>query len=375
MSNLNKLRVGVTGQTGFIGTHLYNYLGLQPDIERVPFDDVFFEDERRLIDFVKQCDVIVHLAAVNRHHDAQTLHDTNLKLVQKLVGALEAADSRAHVLYSSSTQEYRDNLYGRSKRAGRELLAEWAKHRNAPFTGMIIPNVFGPFGRPFYHSVISTFSYQLVNGSAPKIEIDAELALIYVNDLAAEIVHIIREHRCGDEYPIHERARYKVSQILEKLIFFQNCYLKEGVIPDFSEYFDLCLFNTFRSYLPTDYFPKAYPVHADERGKFVELVKTANGGQTSYSTTLPGVTRGNHFHIRKVERFMVLQGQAVMRLRRIGTHEVIEYGLCGDKPAYVDVPVWFVHNITNVGKHEMITAFWVNELFKADDPDTFFETV
>ena len=371
----DKIRVGITGQAGFIGTHLYNYLGLFATIERIPFQDEYFQDDSRLRQFAASCDAIVHLAAVNRHADPESLAKTNILLVRQLIDAIEAADATPHLLFSSSIQERRDNPYGRSKKAGRQLLMKWAEKHHAAFTGLVIPNVFGPFVRPFYNSVIATFSHQLVNDQEPKIEIDAELPLIYVNDLAAAIWRIIEKRETAQELEIQETATAKVTDLLARLAAFKKSYMTEGFIPDLAEYFDLCLFNTFRSYLPHDLFPRQYTLHADNRGHFVELVKTPNGGQTSFSTTRPGITRGNHFHTRKVERFTVIKGQAEIRLRRIGTDQVITYLLSGDQPAWVDIPVWYTHNITNTGPEDLYTVFWINELYNPDDPDTFFENV
>ena len=185
----NMLRIGITGQAGFIGTHLFNTLGLYPDrYERIPFERAYFESEADLDAFVGQCDAIVHLAAVNRHGDPQVIYDTNIGLVKKLIQALERTGSRAQVLFSSSTQEERDNLYGQSKREGRELLAAWAKKAGARFSGMVIPNVFGPFGHPFYNSVVATFCHQLAHEEMPRIEMDAEMKLIYVGELVQQFI-------------------------------------------------------------------------------------------------------------------------------------------------------------------------------------------
>jgi len=370
-----KIRVGITGQPGFIGTHLYNYLGLCADIERVPFSDDYFDDSERLTEFVSRCDTVIHLAAVNRHEDAKILHDTNIELAEKLIRALDAAGNTPHVIFSSSTQEHRDNLYGRSKRIGRELLMDWARRRQAPFAGLIIPNVFGPFSRPFHNTVIATFSQQIVDNKEPVIEIDAELSLIYINDLVALIYRAIKERIRLDEWVVEPSFQAQVSKILARLLYFKKTYLQEGMIPDLSDPFDLCLYNTLRSFLPVHFFPREYKLHADDRGAFVELVKSANGGQTSFSTTHTGIIRGNHFHTRKVERFMVIRGQAEMQLRRIGTEAVITYQLSGDRPSYVDIPVWHTHNIRNTGQDDLYTVFWINEMFNPEDTDTFYEKV
>jgi UDP-2-acetamido-2,6-beta-L-arabino-hexul-4-ose reductase len=406
------IRIGITGQAGFIGTHLYNTLGLQSEkYERVPFKDDYFQREETLDAFVKQCDVIVHLAAMNRHNDPDVLYKTNIELVQKLIDSIERTKSKPYVIMSSSLQEERDNLYGRSKREGRELLNQWADRNDAAFTGLIIPNVFGPFGVPFYNSVISTFSHQVANGLEPKIEVDAELKLIYVGDLVERIIGLVNSHtdltdwtdqhgsepnndtteseerncqfsivNCQLNKPerliqVEHMAEYKVTELLEMLKGFREQYQVKGIFPDLRDRFELCLFNTFRSSIPKEHFPVKYTKHADPRGVYVEAMKFCSGGQAAFSTTVPGITRGNHFHIRKVERFAVIQGKASIKLRKYGTDEVIEYVLDGSKPGYVDMPIWYTHNITNIGDGELLTMFWINEFYDPADPDTYFEEV
>ncbi|MCK4545465.1 NAD-dependent epimerase/dehydratase family protein [candidate division WOR-3 bacterium] len=369
------MKIGITGQSGFMGTHLYNYLGLQKNVERIEFKDNYFENEEKLNEFVVQCDVIVHLAAMNRHNDPQVIYNTNIKLVKLLISAMEETNSTPHVIFSSSTQEERDNPYGLSKKEGRKLFIEWAKKNNALFTGLVIPNVFGPFGKPFYNSVVSTFAYQITHNEAPAIEVDNEMKLIYILDLVKKIYETIINKEYKDEYLIDYTGRAKVTEILEKFKYYQNTYTLNGIFPKLDNYFDLCYFNTFRSYLDSDYFPRNYTLHTDERGSFVEITKTLGQGQFSFSTTKPGITRGNHFYTRKVERFAVIKGEALIQLRRIGTNKVIEYKLSGDTPGYVDMPVWYTHNITNIGKNDLFTLFWTNEFYDPEDPDTYYEKV
>lgn len=371
----NPLRIGITGQSGFIGSHFYNFLGLQENVERIEFKDNYFQNVKVLDDFVSRCDVIVHLAAINRHNDSQVIYDTNVGLVNKLIGSLRRTNSKAHVLISSSTQEDKENLYGKSKKEGRRLLTNWAREFGGKFTGFIIPNVFGPFGNPYYNSFIATFSHRITNNEKPVIEVDAEIDLIYVQDLIKKIYQVIIEKKYSDEYRVIHTSTAKVSDVLSKLYNFNEFYIKSGNFPNLDNYFELCLFNTFRSYIPTEYFPRYFALHSDDRGSFVETVKSLGQGQFSFSTTKPAITRGNHFHLRKVERFAVIKGKALIQLRRIGTDEVINYKLSGDKPGYVDMPIWFTHNITNIGDEELVTVFWINEFFDPDDPDTFFEEV
>ena len=308
-------RIGITGQKGFIGSHLYNSLQLFPDeFECVPFEDSYFEEEETLAKFVAQCDVIVHLAAVNRHENEQVLYDTNVALTQKLITALKKTKSKAHIFISSSTQEERENLYGKSKRVGRELLNDWAKNCGGKATGLIIPNVFGAFGKPFYNSFIATFCYQLTHQQPPSIATNAEVNLIYVQELISLIIEEIRTERSYPALEVAPTATRKVSEVLALLQYFSNSYLKKGEIPTLKDSFEHNLFNTFRSYIDhKSHFPLKLTQHTDNRGAFVEVIRLGIGGQCSFSTTHPNITRGNHYHIRKIERFIVIKGKALMR--------------------------------------------------------------
>ncbi len=371
------IKVGITGQAGFIGIHLYNYLGLKPnEVTRIPFEDSIFSDQARLEEFVKQCDVIVHLAALNRHNDPQIIYDTNILLVKKLISALENTNSKPHILFSSSTQEERDNVFGRSKREGRQLLAEWTKRNGAIFTGMVIPNVFGPFGNPYYNSVVATFSHQLTHNEEPKVEVDTQLKLIYIGDLVKEIYDCIQNNVNDKEYKIVYTNELKVTEILELLKGFKSDYFEKGIFPDLTDPFERNLFNTFVCYIDLEnYFPFRLKLNTDERGSFVETIKLYSGGQVSFSTTKSGITRGNHFHTRKVERFAVIKGKALIQIRRIGTDKILNFELDGNEPTYVDMPVWYTHNITNIGTEDIYTIFYISEFFDPISPDTFLEKV
>lgn len=373
-------RIGITGQIGFIGSHLFNTLGLFIEkYERVPFEDNYFNDPNKLLEFVGNCDVIVHLAAMNRHSDQSVIYKTNIQLVKQLIDALELKNCKPHVIFSSSTQEDKENLYGQSKREGREMLADWAVKSGGSFTGFVIPNVFGPFGNPFYNSVVSTFCYQLTHQETPIIDNDSEVNLLYVGELIKQILKEIDGNVPGS---INKRTllnpdkSIKVSEILTLLLSFKTDYLEKNIIPQLDTNFKINLFNTYRSYI--DYklhFPVKYDLHTDERGDFVEVMKLRAGGQVSYSMTKSGITRGNHYHTRKIERFAVIKGKAKICLRRIGSDDVIEFNISGDEPAFIDMPVWFTHNISNIGDENLITLFWINEFFDPVDPDTFFEKV
>lgn len=367
-------KIGITGQKGFVGSHLYNTLGLFPDkFERIHFERDFFENEDKLDEFVGQCDVIVHLAAMNRHPDPEAIYSNNIQLVTKLIASLEKTQSKAHILFSSSSQEERDNLYGKSKKEGRELLADWANKSGGRFTGMIIPNVFGPFGKPEYNSFIATFCHKLTHGETPVIDQDGEVKLIYVGELVKEIIAHIEEEKNLSFYQVPYTSVHKVSEVLAKLESYKELYFGNGEIPVLENTFDLNLFNTFRCYFDIkNHYPVKFTQHTDPRGAFVEVIRLGIGGQCSFSTTVPGITRGNHFHTRKIERFAVIKGKALIQLRKIDTDEVLDFYLDGTEPAYVDMPIWYTHNIKNIGEEELYTIFWINEPFNPEDADTYF---
>lgn len=371
------LKIGITGQAGFIGTHLYNTLGLfSEEFQRIDFRKEYFEDEIQLNDFVSKCDVIVHLAAMNRHNDPQVIYDTNIRLVEKLIQSLSDTNCKPHILFSSSTQEEKDNQYGKSKKVGRELMINWAKKTGGKFTGMIIPNVFGPFGHPNYNSVVATFCHKLSHNEVPKIEVDGEMKLIYVGELVAEILKEIRSGKNNNEVLVSSTSESKVSIILTLLEKYKSEYQEKGEIPFIDSTFELNLFNTFRCYMDIkNHFPVKYTQHTDPRGSFVEVIRLGVGGQVSFSTTVPGITRGNHYHTRKIERFAVIKGKALIQLRRIGTDEVLDFYLDGKEPAYVDMPIWYTHNIKNIGDEVLYTNFWINEFYDPSDSDTYFENV
>jgi len=371
------LKIGITGQAGFVGTHLYNTIALfSEEFGRIDFEKEYFENEEKLNGFVSQCDVIVHLAAMNRHNDPQVIYETNLGLVEKLVKSLKATNSKSHVLFSSSTQEERDNLYGKSKKEGRKLMIDWAANSEGNFTGMIIPNVFGPFGHPNYNSVVATFCHKLAHNEMPVIDTDGDLKLIYVGELVDVILSEIRSTKGKPEVIVKHTSESKVSELLSFLESYKKQYQDNGIIPNIANTFELNLFNTFRCYMDiATHFPVKFVEHTDPRGSFVEIIRLGVGGQVSFSTTVPEITRGNHYHTRKIERFAVIKGKALIQLRRIGTEEVLDFYLDGDEPAYVDMPIWYTHNIKNVGNEVLYTNFWINEFYDPNDPDTYFENV
>ncbi len=375
------IKIGITGQNGFIGWHLARTASLRSsNFEVVNFERSFYDNEGELDGFVSSCDVIVHLAGMNRHEDPEFLYKTNIELAKKLVISLERTKSNAHVLFSSSSQELNENLYGKSKKEARKILEEWSDQNSGRFTGLVIPNVFGPFGRPFYNSVVATFCHQINIGENPRIDQDSQLNLIYIGELVEKILTEVVKGEGKKAFKelveIPHTSEVMVSTLLEKLRYFEAKYLHQHEIPVLQSTFDSQLFNTFRCFMPMDTaFPRKFKLNADQRGAFVELAKTGISGQTSFSTTFPNITRGNHFHTRKIERFAVIKGKAKIQLRKVGNNEVFNYYLDGDEPAYVDMPIWYTHNITNIGEDVLYTVFWINEPYDPLDPDTWIEIV
>ena len=373
---MKKIRVGITGYTGFIGYYLStNVKYLNDELIFVPCPGDFFEDKAKLNHFVKQCDVIVHLAAMNRGEDTK-IYETNIHLVNNLVVALENDISKKHVIFASSSQKDLDNAYGHSKSKGQKILETWGSKSGGTLTTLIIPNVFGAFCKPFYNSFIATFCHQLNYNEEPQIYNDAELAFIYVENLVEKICKLIKSQSINNrKIVINADKCLKVSDILSKLILYKKSYVESGIIPKLQTNFDVDLFNTFRSYIGFDVLPKNLYINSDNKGFLFEFVKEQTGGQVFFSLIKPGVIRGNHFHTRKIERFCVVSGDAIIRIRKIGDTKINEYEVRGKNPMTIDLQIYHTHNIENIGKSDLLMLIWSNEFFNPDRPDIYIEQV
>jgi UDP-2-acetamido-2,6-beta-L-arabino-hexul-4-ose reductase len=370
------IRIAITGAGGFIGHHLCHYLRLWPqEFEVIPVFRKDWESRADLQEKLRGADSVVHLAALNRDPDPDRLIRVNGEMTRSLTEALNETSSKPYIIYASSSQEGNGTAYGRMKEKTRRHLAAWAAETGAPFRGMIIPNVFGPFGKPFYHSVVATFCYQLWREESPVVIEDKEINFISILSLCRIIAEAIRQRLDVLADLIPEDKWIKVSTLLSLLRHFDARYRMHNEIPALQDAFEVDLFNTYRSFLPMERLPVFLSAHRDERGSLAEILRTSTAGQVFFSATLPGITRGNHFHLRKIERFCVLRGEAVIRLRRIGSEEVIEIPVSGEKPAVVDMPVWFTHSISNTGSSELLTLFWSNEFYDPRDSDTWFALV
>ncbi len=312
----------------------------------------------------------VHIAGVNRGTDVE-VKEGNEQFAAQAAAALRAADAPPPVVvFANSTQSTNGSVYGDAKARAADVLRRAAADVGSEFLDVELPNLFGEHGRPFYNAVTSTFCHLLASGESPTVENDKELTLLHAQDAADLLLGTVPTVR-QPELEVHET----VSGLLERLSSYASTY-SLGEIPDISTVFDRNLFNTYRSYT----FPAQAPVrltrHADARGSFFEIIRTHGGcGQSSFSTTVPGISRGDHFHRRKVERFTVLSGVAVISLRKLFTEEVFEFEVSGDEPAAVDMPTMWSHKITNIGSEILYTSFWTNDIFDPDAPDTIAEAV
>ena len=366
-----ELTIGITGSQGLLGWQAAAFLKSLPDVQVKLTDRETFSDPKKLEGFVLGCDAIWHFAGMNRGDDSEVAY-TNLSLTRQLILALQRVQSRAHVLFSSSTHVKRDTAYGASKRECAALLFDWAAQAEALFSNLVLPNVFGEGGKPFYNSVVSTFCHQIANGETPVVHQDAKLEQVHAQVVARAFWDAVQKQHSGELWlPGHQIS---VLGLLERIKGFHNLY-QSHIFPDVRDDFDRDLFNTYRSYLYPHHFPVSLKVHTDARGSLFEAVKTQNGGQTFLSTTKPGITRGNHYHTRKIERFLVISGEAEIRIRKVFSEQLEVFAVSGLQPSYVDIPTLHTHSIINTGTDELVTLFWTHELFNPDSPDTIMEQV
>ncbi|MEN8170718.1 MAG: NAD-dependent epimerase/dehydratase family protein [Pseudomonadota bacterium] len=368
------MKVGITGASGFIGWHMRCYLATRSDVEdvRLAGRDLF-ADEQQLQTFVTGLDLIVHLAGVNRAEPDELLQG-NIAPAEKLIEALEQCSCTPCVAYTTSTQAVNgDSPYAEGKAAVSRIFERWASDNNASFINVVVPHVFGEYGRPYYNSAVATFAHQVANGEQPTVHNDGQLELVHVQDLVQQIVQHYTDGISGDV-----RITGRKTSVVEAATILQQLhatYVEGGQFPDLSDHFTRCMFNTLRGAMPYANRHRAITKHEDDRGWLVETVKANSGGQCFVSTTRPGITRGNHFHLRKVERFLVLQGSAQIQLRKLYSDEVVTYELDGNSPSFVDIPTLHTHSITNVGDNELITLFWSDEFYDPQQPDTTYEEV
>lgn len=361
-----RMKVAVTGGDGFLGWHLRCRLrALRPRVDVVALDR---GDWDRRAEMLRDVDAVIHLAGINRADDEE-LSAGNERLARELLEATGAP----LVIYANSIQAGNGTPYGDGKAAAARVLSEGMSERGGRFVDVRLPNLFGEHGRPRYNSFVATFVAAVIAGEEPPIQ-DRDIALLHAQDAAQVFIDALEAPRSSVVEP--QGHPTSVQAVWDALRAFHATYAPAGDLPVLRDAFDVALFNTYRAAL----FPERYPIaltrREDARGWLVETVRAhGSEGQTFLSTTQPGITRGEHFHLRKLERFVVLAGHARIALRRMFTDEVIVFDVDGGSPAAVDMPIGWTHNLTNTGDSELLTVFWTNELFDPDDPDTHPEPV
>ena len=358
----------VTGSDGLIGWHFRCYLQTLEDVEIIPCNRSQFADDDYLADAIRKCDAIAHFAGMNRG-DEEEIFATNIALAERLAAVCEETQSQPHIVYSSSTHVDGPTRYGESKRIAGETLMQWATKNNTTCTNMVLPHVFGEHGKPFYNSVVSTFCHQIANGETPTVNSDGQLCPIHAGEVAKLVWKAIESKHHGETRP--DGRPIKVTELKAMLDQMSQRYT-EGVVPNLDDPFRLQLFNTYRSYIPFDKRAIDLTLHSDPRGWLFEAIKSDGQGQTFLSSTVPEITRGNHFHLQKVERFLVVQGKANIRLRKLFSDEVQTFEVSGERPQAIDIPTLHTHNITNTGSETLLTLFWSAELFDPQNPDTYY---
>lgn len=361
--------VVLTGANGFLGWHTRAALReTGSDVRVVPVGEEF--DSGQAADFISGASRLVHIAGVNRGTDTD-VRVGNVTFAQQLADTLRrASEPPRTVVFANSIQSQNGSPYGEAKAAASDILRSAAEEVGATFEDVLLPNLFGEHGRPFYNAVTATFCHLLANGELPIVENDKEVALLHAQDAADLLIGAIPAGAAG---ALIESVT--VSSLLTRLREIAAVYAR-GEIPDVANAFDRNLFNTYRSYAFPTNTPLPIARHADSRGSFFEIVRSHGGrGQSSFSTTAPGISRGDHFHRRKIERFTVLSGSATISLRKLFTQEVHSFRVTGDQPVAVDMPTMWSHNITNTGTRELYTSFWTNDIFDPGAPDTIAEAV
>ncbi|MGD9716739.1 MAG: NAD-dependent epimerase/dehydratase family protein [Sulfuricurvum sp.] len=366
------MRVLVTGSRGFIAKNLIERLGRMEgtEIDTYDRDDV----PESLADKVSKADFVFHLAGINRPENPSEFYAGNRDLTKTVADAAVQSGRAIPILITSSTQAERDNDYGKSKLEGEAVLEKYAQEHGATVYIYRLPNVFGKWSRPNYNTVIATWCHNITRNLPIQIsDPSAEVTLVYIDDVVEHFVRHLDENGRngvirGDVSPLYRKT---LAEIHDLLIAFRESR-ENLLIPKVGRGFERALYATYLSFLPTDHFSYPLAGHQDERGTFYEFIKFADNGQVSISTTAPGITRGNHYHNTKNEKFLVIKGQASIKLRQIHGDDVIEYRVSDRKMEVVEMIPGYTHDITNTGDTEMVLLLWANELFDRDNPDTYF---
>jgi len=369
------MRILITGSNGFVGKNLVCELRSKGYEDLYLFD---IETEPSLLDsFTKDCEFVFHLAGVNRPKDVDEFMQGNFGFTDILLASLKKNNNTCPVLITSSIQAALDNPYGKSKKAGEDLLFSYAKETGATVHVFRLPNVFGKWCRPNYNSAVATFCHNIAR-DLPITVNDPEVVmnLVYIDDVLEAFLcalkgDVVKEDGFCRVSTVHT---VKLGRIVELLKGFRESRTTLSV-PNMANSFEKVLYSTYLSYLPENQFSYPLKMNTDNRGSFTEIIRTAERGQFSVNISKPGITKGNHWHHTKNEKFLVVSGKALIQFRKVGTEEVVDYHVSGEQLEVVDIPPGYTHNIINEGEGDLVTFMWANEPFNPERPDTVFEKV
>ncbi|MBZ9609373.1 NAD-dependent epimerase/dehydratase family protein [Clostridium estertheticum] len=365
------MKILVTGAKGFVGKNII------AELKNKGYTDIFEYDlgteESLLEKYTKECEFVFHLAGVNRPKDESEFMEGNFGFTSLLLDLLKKNNNKAPVLITSSVQAEKENPYGISKKAGEDLLFAYNKETGAKVLVYRLPNLFGKWSRPNYNTVVATFCYNIARGIEIQISnSDADLDLCYIDDVLDEFIRALENMEIKkDEYcyvPIVHNI--KLGDLAQKIRSFKESR-SDLSVPNMGDELTKKLYSTYLSFLPEDKFSYDLKMNKDNRGSFTEFIRTAENGQVSVNVSKPGITKGDHWHHTKNEKFMVVSGEGVIRFRKIGTDKIIEYKVNADKLEVVDIPTGYTHSIVNIGENDLVTIMWVNECFDPKKPDTF----
>ena len=364
------MNVLVTGSNGFIAKNLIQFLAEKADVNVLPYNKESTPQD--LEQAVINADWIVHLAGVNRPLNEQEFIDGNTTLTQQITDILKSIKKTTPIILSSSIQAERDNAYGQSKLGGEQALLELNQVQGNPVYICRLANVFGKWSRPNYNSAVATFCYNVANGLPIQInDPSAMIRLVYVDDVVETFWNILQGSFIpSQQFLIEPEYQISVGDLANTLNEFKKS--RDSLITaPVGTGLIRALYSTYLSFLKPAQFDYSVPKYGDERGVFVEMLKTPNAGQFSYFTAHPGITRGGHYHHSKTEKFLVIKGKALFKFKHVITGEFYQLETCGDEPRIVEtVPGW-THDITNIGLDEMIVMLWANEIFDREKPDTY----
>ena len=372
------MKILITGAKGFIGRNLTEELKRQGH-EILAYD--IDNTEKQLDEYAASCEFVYHLAGVNRPENSEDFMSGNFGFTSVLLDSLKKHGNKAPVMLSSSIQAELDNPYGKSKKAGEELIFQYGRDNGVKVYVYRFPNVFGKWCRPNYNSAVATFCNNIARNLPIQInETNPTLTLVYIDDLVKELVNTLNGEahistKDGYTYcSVPEQYQVKLLDIVNMLYTFKESR-KDLYIPDMRDTFTKKLYATYLSYMPEDKFCYELTMHCDARGSFTEMLKSQERGQVSVNISKPGITKGNHWHSTKNEKFIVVSGKARISFRKIGSDEVISYDVSGDKIEAVDIPPGYTHSVTNTGEIDLVTVMWANEPFDPNNSDTYYEEV